>query len=93
MKRFRLLLWLLAALFAALLAVANRSEVAFSLDPLPPPAEEWTLRAPLYAVIFAAMFCGILLGGFVVWLGRRKAGAQSVVTPGSSIIEGDTVRR
>lgn len=60
-----------ALLLACWLALANRTIVVFSLDPINPPAEELSVQAPIYAVIFIAMLVGILLGGFTVWSTRR----------------------
>ncbi len=75
MKRLRKILFGVAALFASLLALANRSFVTVSFDPIPPRSEAWSMEAPLFLVILAAMFIGILIGGFAVWLGQRKVGA------------------
>lgn len=80
MQRLRKILFAIAALLAALLALANRSIVTVSFDPIPPTSEAWSIEAPLFLVILAAMFCGILIGGFAVWLGRRKAGVQAMET-------------
>lgn len=55
----------MAVVAASLFAVANRGAVTVSLDPLPPADPAWTFQLPLYLVIFAAMFAGILLGGFI----------------------------
>jgi len=74
-KRLRKILFAVAALFASLLALANRKFVTVSFDPIPPASEAWSIEAPLFLVILAAMFCGILIGGFAVWLGRRKPGS------------------
>jgi len=74
-KRLRKILFGVAALFASLLALANRSFVTVSFDPIPPRSEAWSIEAPLFLVILAAMFCGILIGGFAVWLGQRKSGS------------------
>lgn len=68
----------MAALFASLLALANRSIVTVSFDPIPPTSEAWSVEAPLFLVILAAMFIGILMGGFVVWLERRKLPSPGV---------------
>ena len=55
-----------AVVAASLFAIANRVAVTVSLDPLPPTDPAWTFQLPLYLVIFAAMFAGILLGGAIV---------------------------
>lgn len=83
MKRLRQILFVLAALIASLLAIANRSAVTFSLDPIPPASEALSFQAPLFLVIFISIFCGILLGGLAVKLGQRKT-----VSTNASIIEG-----
>ena len=87
MKRLRKILFGVAALFASLLALANRSFVTVSFDPIPPRSEAWSIEAPLFLVILAAMFCGILIGGFAVWLEQRRSasGAAEIIvepTPG-----------
>jgi len=88
-KRLRKILFGVAALFASLLALANRSFVTVSFDPIPPRSEAWSIEAPLFLVILAAMFCGILTGGFAVWLGKRKSAAQAVAVPAISVIDGN----
>lgn len=75
-----------------LVALANRTPVLFSLDPLAPAADGLSLHAPLYWIIFAALFAGILLGGAAVWLGQRKkhlwaAGGQPAPTVASGPVE------
>ena len=87
MNRLRKILFGVAALFVSLLALANRSFVTVSFDPIPPRSEAWSIEAPLFLVILAAMFCGILIGGFAVWLGKRKSGSGAVVGPAASVID------
>ena len=87
-KRLRMIGIGLAVVLASILALANRSEVLFSLDPIAPAAAALSVEAPLYLVIFAAMLCGILLGGFVVWRGRRKSPEIAASPPAAQIIEG-----
>jgi len=53
------------------LAVANRAPVTLTLDPFAAdPA--YSLTLPLYAVIFAAVAFGVLLGALGRLLSRRK---------------------
>lgn len=60
-----------AAVLVAL-AVANRQPVTVSLDPLgAAPGASVTL--PLYAVVFAALIAGVVLGGTAVALSRRRS--------------------
>jgi uncharacterized membrane protein YciS (DUF1049 family) len=55
------LLWLLAVVVimgvAVLVAVANRGDVTFRMDPIP-----LEMDLPLYAVIFASLILGVILG-------------------------------
>lgn len=62
--------WILLPLALVLMtgfAIANRHGVAISLDPFP-----LALDAPLYGVIFAAVFVGLLLGGLAAWWRQRR---------------------
>ena len=54
---------------AAAFAVANRAAVTIDLDPLP-----FALDAPLYAVVMAAVFADLVVGGLTAWLtgGKRR---------------------
>lgn len=71
--------WLLAVVLimsvAALVAVANRGDVTFRLDPLP-----WEMDLPLYAVIFVSLMFGVILGWAMAALSylrkRRQEKAQ-----------------
>lgn len=62
----------MVAIFASLLALANRKFVTVNFDPIPPASEGWSIEAPLFLVILGAMFLGILIGGFAVWLNQRR---------------------
>lgn len=62
---------LVVAAVTVVLAVANRAPVTLTVDPFgADPA--YSLTLPLYAVIFAAVAAGVLLGGLVRALSRRK---------------------
>jgi len=60
------------AILAVLLAVANRGPVQVSLDPFSQDAPEFATEAPLYAVIFAAVILGVVIGGAATWLTQSK---------------------
>lgn len=92
MKYLRQISFALLVLLASLLAVANRASVTVSLDPIEPAAQELTFQAPLFLVIFIAMFCGILLGGFAVWLGQRKSRVIVDPAPAAPAVEGNAGR-
>lgn len=59
-------------LAGVVIAVANRGEVLLSIDPFTPATSGYGVTVPLYGVIFAAMFAGMLMGGAAVWVKRRK---------------------
>lgn len=61
-------------------ALANRSFVTFSLDPLNAADGSWSVRIPLFIVVFIGILAGMLAGGAIVWWGqgrwRREARAR-----------------
>lgn len=59
------------AIVIVMLAVANREYVTLSLDPIS-PEPVFSLSVPLYALIFAAVAIGIVVGGIGAWLGQGK---------------------
>lgn len=63
MKRLAWLLVLLLSPLFIVFAVANRHIVTLSLDPTP-----ILIEAPLYSIVLASAFIGIMAGGFIVWL-------------------------
>ena len=73
MLRFvKALLLLPVAVLVVLLAVANRAPVRISLDPFSQDAPEFATEVPLYAVIFAAVMLGVVIGGTATWLAQGK---------------------
>ena len=71
MKRLTWLLILpLTPLFVAF-AVANRHYVTLSLDPTP-----IVFEAPLYGIVLASAFIGIIVGGFITWLRGFRCRSQ-----------------
>jgi len=72
-----------AFVIAAVLAVANRQIVQFSLDPTSTTAPAIAVTMPLYLLLFLAVLFGVLLGGLVVAIRRRprrSATARSSTT-------------
>ncbi|MEP9380251.1 lipopolysaccharide assembly protein LapA domain-containing protein [Aquabacter sp. CN5-332] len=68
------------------LAVANRRLVTLSFNPFSPDTGALSVSVPLFAVIFAALILGVVLGGAVAWFGqgrfRREARrARRIVPP------------
>jgi uncharacterized integral membrane protein len=75
----KFLRWLLlgpVALFAILLAIANRHSVMFSLDPFDPLKPALGFTMPLALVILIAMFVGILIGGAASWTQAQVKAAR-----------------
>ncbi len=56
------------AAIAVALAVANRRPVPLSFDPFSPDSPGLTMMVPLYAIIFASVIAGIVLGSMVTWM-------------------------
>ncbi len=60
------------ALVLAAFALANRQWITVSLDPIT-PADPWmAVDMPLWALLFAGIFIGLLAGGFTAWLKQGK---------------------
>nr|WP_255616622.1 lipopolysaccharide assembly protein LapA domain-containing protein [Microvirga puerhi] len=60
------------AVLIVLLAVANREPVTLSLDPFSRDVPEFAAQLPLFAVIFAAVMVGVVIGGAATWLAQGK---------------------
>ncbi|WP_029005076.1 lipopolysaccharide assembly protein LapA domain-containing protein [Azorhizobium doebereinerae] len=60
------------------LAVANRKPVMLSLDPFTPDAPALAVTLPLFALVFAGVIFGLVLGGLLTWLrqGRYRREAR-----------------
>lgn len=58
------------AIVVVLLAVANRQPVMLSFDPFSNGTPAFSMPMPLYALIFAAVAVGIVVGGIGSWLGQ-----------------------
>ncbi len=59
-------------------AAANRAPVTVSLDPLNPVAPALSFAVPLFALSFAILILGVLIGGVAAWLrqGRHRRQAR-----------------
>jgi uncharacterized integral membrane protein len=64
------LLWWIILLpllaLAAAFAVANRTGITVSLDPLP-----FVFDTPIYVALMAAIFVGLIVGGISTWMAAR----------------------
>ena len=72
MQFLKSLILLPVAIVAILLAVANRAPVTVSLDPFSKGSPEISFALPLYALVFAAIALGIVIGGSAAWLAQAK---------------------
>lgn len=63
----------------ALIAVANRAPVTFSLDPFAAGAPSVGFSAPLYVVLLGALAIGVAVGGVASWLvqGKHRRAARA----------------
>lgn len=72
----RKLIWLFVVLpVGAVLvafALANRQDVRLSLDPFSSSDPFLFLQAPFFLFLLGALLVGLLLGGFLTWLGQGK---------------------
>jgi uncharacterized integral membrane protein len=66
------LILLPVAILVVLLAVANRAPVTLSFDPFSQEAPEFSTQLPLFAVIFAAVMLGVVIGGVASWLAQGR---------------------
>jgi H+/Cl- antiporter ClcA len=64
-----LFFWTLA-LATMVVAVANRHQVPFSLDPFNAKAPAVAFNLPLFWIIMVTAFVGIVLGGWSTWLAQ-----------------------
>jgi uncharacterized integral membrane protein len=54
------------------LAVANRAPTAFTLDPFNPGNPSLTIEVPLFALLFAALVIGLLIGSVATWIKQGR---------------------
>lgn len=53
-------------------ALANRSFVTLSFDPLWVDEPRWAIGLPIFVVVFLGVFVGMLAGGAIVWWGQGR---------------------
>jgi hypothetical protein len=56
---------------AVVVAVANRRDVIFSLDPFSQASPAFAVRLPLFLLLFIVLGLGVLLGGLASLLSRK----------------------
>jgi len=73
MKAFlKALVLIPVALVIVLFSVANRAPVRVSLDPFSRDLPTLSYDLPLFAVVLAAIFLGVLVGGLASWIAQGK---------------------
>ena len=71
-KLLTLLIGAPIAVIVAVLAAANRQPVRFSVDPFSEADPIFATELPLFALLLAAVFVGILCGGTASWISQGK---------------------
>ena len=77
---FKALVLVPIALLIVLFSIANRGPVRISLDPFSRDLPTLSYEIPLFLVVLAAIFLGVLVGGLASWLAQgkqRKAARRS----------------
>jgi uncharacterized integral membrane protein len=65
---FRIVILVPLALIIVAFAIANRQTVAFTLDPLGLAPAVLNFQMPLFALAFALVILGVIVGGVATWL-------------------------
>lgn len=66
----RFVFWLIVlplAVLMALFGIANSETARLDLDPFP-----YAIELPLFAVVLAAVFVGLVIGGVSAWIGQGQ---------------------
>ncbi len=66
------LIYLPLAIILIVLSVANRQPVTISLDPFGGAEPSLSVSLPLFVIIFAALFLGVVIGGAAAWASQGK---------------------
>ncbi len=82
MRVSTILVMLPVAVIASVLAVANREEVAFRLDPFA-AGTGTALVMPLFLLVFASFVFGVLVGAATVALKRARTRRQRIDIAGA----------
>jgi uncharacterized integral membrane protein len=65
------------AIILIALAVANRTPVAFTLDPFNPGNPALTTEMPLFFLIFGALAIGLIIGSVATWIRQGRYRRQA----------------
>lgn len=78
MKRLvGLLIFVPIGIIVVALAVANRQIITVSIPPQVGDAPLYSFSLPLFALLFATLFVGMLLGSFATWLTQARHRKQA----------------
>lgn len=78
MKRLvGLLIFVPIGIIVVALAVANRQIITVSIPPQVGDAPLYSFSLPLFALLFATLFMGMLLGSFATWLTQARHRKQA----------------
>ena len=73
MKRFAaLLIFVPVGIVVIALAVANRQAVSVAIPPQIGDAPLYSFSLPLFALLFATLFAGMVIGSFATWISQGK---------------------
>lgn len=85
-----------AAVVIVALSVANRQPVRFSIDPFSQGNPVFATEIPLFILLLAAIFLGLVFGGMASWLaqGKWRRAARSARAEGIKLKqEHETLKR
>ena len=71
----KIVTWIVIVPIAAVIiafAVANRQTVTVSFDPFSSATPAFAATLPLFAVIFAVLILGVIIGGIAAWIRQSK---------------------
>ena len=71
-RTISLILTLIASALLITMAVTNKHSVPLRLNPFNPEDASLTLPVPLFALLFALLIAGVILGGVASWLSQGK---------------------
>jgi hypothetical protein len=60
------------AIVIVMFAVANREVITVSFDPFSAAAPAFSVKMPLFALIFVLVGLGVVIGGVAAWLRQHK---------------------
>lgn len=69
---FKALILVPIALVIVLFSIANRGPVRVSLDPFSRDLPTLSYEVPLFVIVLAAVFLGVIVGGIASWFAQGK---------------------